>query len=105
MVDLEIALDPRKHPRVLRLGDLRLLVEDARDLHHRSRTGLELPVDVGELLQRLEDELEQIERRDERPDRQGMPSSSFAPAKSTAPVATMPRNSIDGKKTEKIFCV
>ncbi len=33
------------------------------------------------------------------------PASSFSPANSTATVATAPRNSIDGKKMEKIFCV
>ena len=52
-----------------RSRDLRLLVEDRRDLHHRGRARLELPVDVGELLQRLEHELEQVERGDQRADR------------------------------------
>ena len=48
----------------------RLLVEDGRDLHHRGAGRLQLPVDVGELLQRLEDELQQVDRRDQRPDRE-----------------------------------
>ena len=51
------------------VADLRLLVEDGRDLHHRRRARLQLAVDVGELLQRLEHELQQVERGDQRPDR------------------------------------
>ncbi len=72
MVDREIALDSRQLDRVAAVADLRLLVEDGRDLDHRSGSRLELAVDVRELLQRLEHELEQIERRDERPDCQGV---------------------------------
>src|SRR5690348_17857912 len=44
--------------------------EDARDLHHRCPGRLELAVDVRQLLQRLEDELQEVDRRDERPDRE-----------------------------------
>ena len=68
VVDREVALDARQHARVLALADLRLLIEDRGDLHHRCRARLELPVHVGELLQRLEHELQQIERGDQRPD-------------------------------------
>ena len=62
-----------------RLCDLRLLVEDRRDLHHRGGAGLQLAVDVRELLQRLEHELQQVERRDQRADRQRVVRSSALP--------------------------
>ena len=58
-VDVEIALEARQRLRAGPVVDLRLLVEDARDLHHRRARRLQLPVDVRQLLQRLEDELEE----------------------------------------------
>src|ERR1700730_2171708 len=68
LVDLEVAFDARQLERVAPVSDLRLLVEDGGDLDHRGRTRLQLAVHVRELLQRLGDELEKVERGDERPD-------------------------------------
>ena len=59
-VDLEIALDARQRRRAGPVADVGLLVEDARDLDHRRAGRLQLAVDVRELLQRLEDELEEV---------------------------------------------
>src|SRR3954468_760898 len=78
MVDLQIAVDPRERPRAGTVVDLRLLVENGRDLDHRRSGRLQLSVHVGELLERLEDELEEIERRDERPDRQRLAAEKLA---------------------------
>ena len=45
-------------PGVRGVADLRLRVEDAGDLLHRRARGLHLPVEVGQLLERLEDHVE-----------------------------------------------
>ena len=50
------------------VGDVLLGVENGRDLRHRSARRLNLPVQLGELLQRLEDQLEHSHRCDQRPD-------------------------------------
>ncbi len=67
-VDVEIALEPRQRLGAGAVVDLRLLVEDARDLDHRRARRLQLAVDVRQLLQRLEDELQERDRHDQRPD-------------------------------------
>ena len=103
-VEIEVAVDPRQRLAPGFVVDLRLLVEDARDLHHRRARRLQLPVDVRELLQRLEDELQQPGRGDQRPDRErAVRRAASSRARARATVAITPRNSIDGKKTEKIF--
>ena len=65
-VEPAVELSELDAPRLV--ADLRLRVEDGRDLLHRGAGRLHLPVEVGELLQRLEDEVEQEDRRDERAD-------------------------------------
>ena len=50
------------------IRDVLLGVEHGRDLRHRGARRLHLAVELGELLQRLEDELEHADRRDQRPD-------------------------------------
>ena len=61
-VELQVAVDPRQL-RVGCVADLRLDVEDPPDLLHRRTRRLHLAVQVGELLQRLEDEVQQEDRR------------------------------------------
>ena len=65
VVDREVALDARQ---LVRVGAGRWISGSSsrigRDLHHRRRARLQLAVDVRELLQRLEHELQQVERRD-----------------------------------------
>ena len=78
VVDREVALDARQLVCVRLLADLRLLVEDGGDLHHRRRARLELAVHVRELLERLEHELEQIESGDQGADRQLVPPEQRA---------------------------
>ena len=70
LVDDEVAFEARQARRAGPVADVRLLVEDASDLHHRRAGRLQLAVHVGELLQRLEDELQEVHRRDQRPDRE-----------------------------------
>ena len=50
------------------VGDVDLGVEHRADLVHRGARRLHLAVELGELLQRLEDEREQADGRDQRPD-------------------------------------
>ena len=50
------------------VGDVLLGVEHGRDLRHRGARRLHLAVELGELLERLEDELQHADRRDQRPD-------------------------------------
>ena len=68
VVDLEQAVDPRQLPRPVLVVDLGLGVEHRGDLLHRRARRLHLPVEVGELLERLEDEREQADRGDQRAD-------------------------------------
>ncbi len=67
-IQLEVSLDAPHRRRAGPVGDVPLGVEHCRDLPHCRACGLHLPVQLGELLQRLEDELEQPDGRDERPD-------------------------------------
>ena len=67
MVELERALDPPELASPWRVANLRLGVEDGRDLDHRRRGRLQHPVDIGKLLQRLEDELHQVDGGQQRP--------------------------------------
>ena len=67
-VELEPAVDPAERPRVLAVGDVDLGVENRADLVHRGTRGLYLAVELGELLQGLEDERQQADRGDERAD-------------------------------------
>ena len=77
VIDLEVAHDAGQLDGVVAVADPGLLVEDARDLHHRRRPRLQLAIDVGELLERLEHELEQVQRGDQRPDRQRVVREQF----------------------------
>ena len=67
-VELEPAVDSAERPRVLAVGHVDLGVEHGADLVHRSTCRLHLAVELGQLLQRLEDEREQSDRSDERAD-------------------------------------
>jgi hypothetical protein len=70
VIERQVAVDARRRDRVRLVVDLGLGVEHRGDLLHRSAGRLHLAVEVGELLQRLEDEVEEEDRRDERADRQ-----------------------------------
>ena len=105
LVEVEPALDPRRAARVRAVLDLGLGVEDGRDLLHRRARRLHLAVEVRELLQRLEHELEQEDGRDQRADRERPVVVQRAPpTSSTAAIATMPKTSIAGKKSELSYC-
>ena len=67
-VELEPAVDSAERPCVPAVGDVDLGVEHRADLVHRRTRRLHLAVELGELLQRLEDEREQADRGDERAD-------------------------------------
>ena len=68
VVELEPAVDPAERPGAGLVGDVDLRVEDRADLVHRRARRLHLAVQLRELLQRLEDEREQADGRDQRPD-------------------------------------
>ena len=67
-VELEPAVDSAERPRVLAVGNVDLGVEHRADLVHRGARRLHLAVELGELLERLEDECQQADRGDERAD-------------------------------------
>ena len=67
-VELEPAVDSAERPRVLAVGNVDLGVEHRADLVHRGARRLHLAVELGELLERLEDERQQSDRGDERAD-------------------------------------
>ena len=69
-IDVQIALDALRALGAGLVGDLRLRVEHRCDLLHRGAGRLHLPVQVGQLLQRLEDEVEHEDGCDERADRE-----------------------------------
>ena len=67
-VELEMAVDPPELACAGPVGDVLLGVEDGRDLPHRRARRLHLAVELGELLQRLEDERQHADRGDQRAD-------------------------------------
>ena len=101
-VDVDVALDARQRHGAGRVLDLGLGVEDGAIFTIAAPADCTCPYSVRELLQRLEDELEQEDAARERADL-ASPASTWAPTHSTATVATTPRNSIAGKKTEKML--
>ena len=68
VVELQMARDAADLGGALAIGDVVLGVEHRRDLGHRGARGLHLPVELRELLQRLEDELEHPDAGDQRAD-------------------------------------
>ena len=68
VVELEVARDPADLGGVRLVGDVVLGVEHGGDLRHRGARRLHLAVELRELLQRLEDELQHPDGRDERAD-------------------------------------
>ena len=67
-VQLDLAAQPARIARPLGVADVGLGVEHRADLHHRGGRRLQLRVEVGELLQRLEHQAEQEVGGRERPD-------------------------------------
>ena len=105
VVELEVARDVPDLGRAGLVGDVLLGVEHGRDLRHRGARRLHLAVELRELLERLEDELQHADRRDQRPDlRASRRRSASRPANRTTTVAITPRNSIAGKKIDESFC-
>jgi len=68
VIEIDTPVDAAELAGALRVPDLRLGVEDRADLDHRRRRGLQLPVHIRELLQRLEDQLHDEQRGDQRSD-------------------------------------
>ena len=84
--------------------DLGLGVEHRGDLLHRRARRLHLPVQVGELLERLEHEREQADRGDQRADLERAVLVRVGAEAEHATLAIAPRNSIAGKKNELSCC-
>ncbi len=79
LVELEMALDVPDLGRSALVGDVLLGVEHGRDLGHRRARRLHLAVELGELLQWLEDELQHADGRDQRSDLEGTAVDQLRP--------------------------
>ena len=70
VVEVDAAFDARVRRALGPVGDVGVGVEHRGDLDHRRRGRLDVGVDVRELLQRLEDQLQQVGLGDQRADRE-----------------------------------
>ena len=67
-VELQTAVDLRHRTGAGPVADVALGVQHRADLDHRGGSRLHLAVDVGQLLQRLEHQLQQVHGGDQRAD-------------------------------------